>query len=531
MNRIELLGVQIDNVTYDDVLGHIRQMIADRKPQQIVSPAIDQIIQARRDPEFNMVMKEAALVLADGVSVTLAAWLHKTPLKQRVTGADLVPKVCELAAKEGFSIFFLGGEEGVANQVAAIMQERFPGLRIAGTYCPPYRFEDNPAEEAKVIDLIKESGADVLFTALSSPRQEKWIRRRKDDYQVSVSFGVGGAFNFITGREKRAPVWMQTTGIEWVFRMMQRPVTVGKRIFRSVPVYFMLMFDRLFYARQKQAARWFRPAILAFVDTVLSLLVYLLSYWLYFRQLFPAQDPYPEIQSLLNTQAYGYLFYFLPFSCIPAVYLSKLYRRNPYISSYRLMMQCLKAVVLAVFFIIGFQFLFSGLFADISGFSRGVFGLFGFFFGIGLLLWRLLFLQTERLLHQFGFNLDRIVLVGCGDLTRHIIDIVSNHPEWGLYLAGYVTVEQEQFSIQTVPCLGTIHDLERILPARKVDEVLITVNDLPLEQVQRISELCRKYKIQTSFIPSAFSVLTEQTTIKQFGDCRVISLHKTDSIL
>ncbi len=524
MNRIELLGVQFDNMTYDEVLRRIDEMVADRTPRQIVSPAIDQIIQTRRDPEFNLVVNEAALVVADGVSVTLAAWLHKTPLKERVTGSDLLPKICEMASQKGYSVFFLGGDEGVADEVARIMQKQYPQLKVAGTYSPPYRFEQSETEENKVIEMIRDSGADILFTALASPRQEKWIRRRKNVMKVPVSFGVGGTFNFITGREKRAPVWMQKLGFEWVYRMLQRPVTVGKRVFGGAPVYFLLMIDRLSYAHQKRMARWMRPALLAVVDAVLAMILYMLSYWFYFRLLLPEQDPYPDMP-ILDTKAYGELFYYIPLLCLPANYFSKLYRRNPYISSYRLSMQCIKAAVLAVLIITGFQFVFKNLFADIAGFSRGVFGVFGILLGLGILSWRLLFRQLERWLHRKGISIDRVILVGDETLCEALIASIQQHPEWGLYLAGYVSTPDNQTRSQSIPYLGTVNDLERLLPARKIDEVVFVTTNIPNDQIQTIQSVCKRFHIKLSIIPTAYSLLDDKSSVKQFGDIRVIAIH------
>ncbi|MDX9754360.1 MAG: WecB/TagA/CpsF family glycosyltransferase, partial [bacterium] len=119
MDRIELLGVQIDNVTVEEATDRIREMIRGGEPHQIVTPAIDQIIRSRRDPEFSRLLKEAALVLADGMQVVFASRWSKTPLKERVTGVDTLPILCAMAAEEGYSVFFLGGEEGVAAETAA----------------------------------------------------------------------------------------------------------------------------------------------------------------------------------------------------------------------------------------------------------------------------------------------------------------------------------------------------------------------------------------------------------------------------
>jgi FlaA1/EpsC-like NDP-sugar epimerase len=211
--------------------------------------------------------------------------------------------------------------------------------------------------------------------------------------------------------------------------------------------------------------------------------------------------------------------------CIAALYVSKLYRKNPYITSYRITMQSIKAAVFSVVFITAFQFVFKNLFADISGFSRGVFGLFGVLFGISIISWRLLFRRLEKWLHQSSINLDRVVLVGHDEFTQQIIDTIKQHPEWGIFLAGYVTTAKQESSIQnSIPYLGTFDDLERILPARKIDEVIITQSNLPLHDIERIQLYCKSFNIKAGIIPSSYSLLNEKSGIKQFGECRVISL-------
>jgi len=179
-------------------------------------------------------------------------WAGKTlgtPLKAKVSGSDLFPNLCDKAAKMGHGVFFLGGREGAARKAASVMRSRYPGLRVVGTYCPPMGFERDASENAKIVRMILNSGADIVFVGLGSPKQEKWIDRFHSQYGASVSIGVGVTFEFVSGMVRRAPLWMQRTGLEWCWRLLMEPGRLWKRYLVDDMAFFWLLL------REKMAVR------------------------------------------------------------------------------------------------------------------------------------------------------------------------------------------------------------------------------------------------------------------------------------
>ena len=529
MDRVEILGVQIDNLSWDEALERIRGMIRSGEPHQVITPAIEQVMLARRDAAFRSVLADADLVVADGMQVVFASRLHKTPLKARITGVDLVPAICRIAAEENASVFFFGGEEGIAEEAAQCLQKKNPGLRVAGTYYPPFGFEKDEEENRKAIEAIEKAEPQVLFAALGCPKQEKWIRQNKDRLGASVMIGIGGAFNMITGREKRAPQWMQKCGMEGLYRLFLRPKTVWRRIAISAPNFFLLLIDLFTYRMQKRVARWARPVILGLMDALLTPLAFLLSCWFYFRSgIFSNNaDPFAEHASLIDMPAYSDLLLVVSFLAIGSLWFYKLYEQNKYLSGGALLIRVLKASLTVVFLLICFQFIFfKDLFRelDFSGFSRAVFGFFGIFSFITLFCWRWLFFQFERCLHRHGINLDRIILVGSWENAAEVAKSLSSHPEWGNHPLGTV------YPMATAPdknCaldLGTISDLKRLLPARKVDEVLIVDANLAMEDLHEVVQLCLEFRVKLSVIPSIHELLGVSSEIKQMGDYQVITV-------
>ena len=534
MERVEILGVQIDNVSGEEALARIREMIQSRAPHQIVTPAIEQVICARRDPEFSRALREADLVLPDGMQVVIASRLHQTPLKERITGVDMVPRICRLAASEGYSVFFMGGEPGIAEEAARALQAAIPGLPVAGTYCPPLGFERNPVEQQKALQAVREARPDVLFLALGAPRQEKWIHRWKRELGVPVMVGVGGAFNFITGREKRAPVWLQNLGMEGLYRLFQRPRDLWKRVIINAPYFFLLLFDRLSYRRQKQILLASRPLILGLTDAILSPLTFLFSYWLYFRSgIFSnTADPFADVPTLLEMPAYSDLLIFVSLLSVPALWARGLYLRDKYQTFSSLLRKIAVSTPAVVFLLIGFQFAFKDIFREyrFHGFSRVVFAFFGVSFFTVLLAWRWLFQITEQALHRRGMNLDRIMIVGASRTAHEIASAMKTHPELGNLPIGYITWNPAENSKartagdteEEIPVLGNLEDLKRLLPARKVDEILIADSSLSLNDLKKIVRLCRKNQVGISIVPTLHELLGVSSEIKRLGDYRVI---------
>jgi len=229
IDSVALFGVGISSVTFEDACAVIDERISRRVPGFIVTPNVDHICRLRKDAALRAAYREAFLVLPDGMPILWAARLAGTPLREKLSGSDLVPRLSEHAMRRGYSVYFLGAQPGVAALAANRLQERYPGLRVAGTWSPPRNFGGDPEANAEAVARLREAKPDICFVALGSPKQEIWIHRHCATAEVPVLVGVGAAFDFIAGRRKRAPVWMQRSGLEWVWRLCHEPRRLGRR--------------------------------------------------------------------------------------------------------------------------------------------------------------------------------------------------------------------------------------------------------------------------------------------------------------
>jgi N-acetylglucosaminyldiphosphoundecaprenol N-acetyl-beta-D-mannosaminyltransferase len=226
--RVEVAGVAIDPVTRQGAVERIRSALGTRELFQVATINLDFLVRAQVDPEVREIFRRTGLNVADGAPVVWLGRLLEGGIRERVAGADLVPDVCEVAAAEGASVFLLGGEEGAAAAAAAVLTRRYPNLQVAGWLEPPRQ----PLAEMDLEGMaarINESGADILFVAFGHPKQEKWIDLNRERLKVSVAMGVGCAFDVLAGRRRRAPVWMQQAGLEWLFRAAQEPGRLAGR--------------------------------------------------------------------------------------------------------------------------------------------------------------------------------------------------------------------------------------------------------------------------------------------------------------
>lgn len=227
--RMTFLNTHIDNLSMEEAVREINRLIREDKHAYVVTPNMDHIVILEKDPEFREVYNNASLVLTDGKPLLWIAKMQGTPIKEKVSGSDLFPRICALAAREGYRIFILGAAEGVADKAADNLLRKFEGLQLAGTYSPPVGFEKDEAEVERIIERINHAQADILAVALGSPKGEKFIYRIREEITAALSISIGATIDFEAGNVKRAPKWMSDIGLEWLFRITQDPKRLIKR--------------------------------------------------------------------------------------------------------------------------------------------------------------------------------------------------------------------------------------------------------------------------------------------------------------
>lgn len=240
-HRVMIAGVGIDNVSMTEALFLIEELVLRREPSYIVTPNADHIIKLQRDRELQKIYREAACVLPDGMPLLWAGSFLGTPLRERVTGADLVPGICECAAKKGYRLFFIGGRAGAAEKAKECLERQFPSIQIVGICRPTMGMEDDAEEIRNVEKMIKEAEPDILLVGFGAPKQEKWIHKHHRTLGVPVSIGVGGAIDVIAGMAGRAPYWMQRSGFEWLWRLLKEPRRLWKRYLIDDMQFFRLI--------------------------------------------------------------------------------------------------------------------------------------------------------------------------------------------------------------------------------------------------------------------------------------------------
>jgi N-acetylglucosaminyldiphosphoundecaprenol N-acetyl-beta-D-mannosaminyltransferase len=237
---LTFLGVRVHDVSNAEALEILNRFIQERRPHQVVTVNPEFVMTARRLPAFKEVLNRADLALPDGIGLVVAARLQGRRLKERVAGVDAVIRLAALAAEKGYGLFLLGAAPGVAEETAGRLTQANPALRIVGTYAgSPSR-----DEEDDIVRRIVAAAPDVLFVAYGAPKQDLWIARNLNRLNVSVAMGIGGAFDFISGRTKRAPAWMRRAGLEWLHRLVHEPWR-WRRMMALPQFIALVIFERL----------------------------------------------------------------------------------------------------------------------------------------------------------------------------------------------------------------------------------------------------------------------------------------------
>ncbi len=234
--RVDLFGIPFARLTQHGLVDQIERMVEAGGVHWVVTANLQHVGIAARDPEFLRTIRDADVVAADGRPICwAAARLRGTPLPARVTGSDLILPLARRCQERGWRLFLMGGASGVADVVAERLRREFPGISIVGTHTPPVLSLEALLERDTdaALEAIHAACPDVLLVALGTPKQELWIARCRERLDVPVSIGVGAAFDFLVGRQKRSPLWMQDLGMEWLHRTMHEPRRLGPRYVRD----------------------------------------------------------------------------------------------------------------------------------------------------------------------------------------------------------------------------------------------------------------------------------------------------------
>jgi N-acetylglucosaminyldiphosphoundecaprenol N-acetyl-beta-D-mannosaminyltransferase len=242
-------GLPLTPLTRSETLDLVARMINERRPRFFVTANLHYSMLTDRDPRLRAVNERAAFIVADGMPLVWASRFGAIPLPERVAGADLVPALCERAAAAGHRVFFLGGEAGIAEEAARRLTERFPGLQVAGTEAPPFR-PLTAGENEVLIARVRAARPDLLFVAFGQPKGEFWLVRHHEALGVPVSVQIGASLDFVAGRARRAPRWLQRLGMEWLYRLWREPGRLVRRYAENL-IFLGRMLARDFLTRRR----------------------------------------------------------------------------------------------------------------------------------------------------------------------------------------------------------------------------------------------------------------------------------------
>ncbi len=218
-DTIDIIGVPVDNITMDGAVGKVLSFLYEGSLYTVYTPNAEIMMAAQRDPYLKKILGEADLLVADGAGVILASKIIGGNLPERVAGFDLINRLFSLKSEKSPSFFLFGGKPGIAEEACSKILSLYPGTKIAGCRNGYFSKEN----ETEIINQINSSGADILFVALGAPKQEIWIHEHKQNLRVKVCIGVGGSLDVFAGCVKRAPVFFQKNGLEWLYRLFKEP--------------------------------------------------------------------------------------------------------------------------------------------------------------------------------------------------------------------------------------------------------------------------------------------------------------------
>ncbi len=242
--RVNILGIGINAITMSQAIEQISNWVENRDCKYVSVCTVHTVMEGQRAEPMRQAINGAGLATPDGMPLV---WLSRWRSHQNVTrvyGPDLMLALCQLSAQRGYRHYFYGGAPGVPELLAQSLQNRFPGMRVAGAYSPPFR-PLTPAENNQMIAQINQSGADIVWVGLGTPKQDLWMAAHRAQLTAPVLIGIGAAFDFHTGRIPQAPRWMQNAGLEWLFRLWQEPHRLWYRYLVYNPLFILLALAQL----------------------------------------------------------------------------------------------------------------------------------------------------------------------------------------------------------------------------------------------------------------------------------------------
>jgi len=242
--RVNVLGVGLSALNLDLAVSAVAQALEQKNKGYICVTGVHGVSEAQDDPAFRRILNESFLNTPDGMPMVWMGRAQGFRQMSRVYGPDLMLRICELSRERGFTHFFYGGAPGVAETLRERLEQRFPGMKVAGTYSPPFR-PLTEQEERELADRIRATKPDIFWVGLSTPKQERFMAGHWRQLDATLFFGVGAAFDFHAGQVRQAPRWMQRSGLEWLFRLFCEPRRLWKRYFKNNPLFVLRAFCQL----------------------------------------------------------------------------------------------------------------------------------------------------------------------------------------------------------------------------------------------------------------------------------------------
>lgn len=228
-HRVSIMGLDIDAMSEPQVVDRVVAAAAERRGGRVITPNLEHLRQYHEHPELRRHFAAADLVVADGMPLIWAAQLAGTPLPERVAGSNLIWSVSRAGGRRGLRVFLLGGNPGAAEEARDRLLAAAPGLEVVGTHCPPVGFEHDAAKLAAIEREVARADPQLVFVGLPFPKAEQLSERLQARFGRVAFVGVGVSLSFVAGDVARAPGWMQASGTEWLWRLVQEPRRLARR--------------------------------------------------------------------------------------------------------------------------------------------------------------------------------------------------------------------------------------------------------------------------------------------------------------